>query len=284
MTSALQNTLGIYEKAFLSDMSWEARLEVAEDVGFDFIEMSIDESDQRLARLNWTQRQRDALNRAVAQSGISIPMMAISALRKYPMGSLNDSIRQRSLGIVRDSIRLADDIGAGVVQLAGYDVFYEDSSEQTRNRFLTGVEQSVRLAETTGVILSLEVMDIEYTSSVARLTEIVRSFDSPSLRVYADFGNICAWGGDLESDLEAGKGYLMGVHVKDSLPNTFRRVPFGEGIVDFVSGFRKLREMQYAGPFSIEMWCDEAANYREAMSRARQWVAKKMEEASRGRR
>ena len=279
MSLDLQNTLGIYEKAMLSDMSWEARLEVAEEVGYEFIEMSIDESDQRIERLSWTRRQRDAFNRAVAQSGICVPIMALTALRKFPLGSLDDAVRQRSLGLVRDSIRLAADIGVSVIQLAAYDVFYEDSSEETQRRFLDGATRSAELAEAAGVILSLEVMDIEYTNSVAKLTEIVRAVDSPRLRVYADFGNICAWGGDLESDLEAGKGCLMGVHVKDSLPNTFRRVPFGEGIVDFVAGFRKLKEMQYNGPFTIEMWCDEAASYRHAMACAREWVVKRMDQA-----
>ena len=276
MKPELQNTLGIYEKALLCDITWDAKLQAAQEAGYDFIELSIDESPQRMARLDWTQRQRDAFNRAVEQSEISIPMMALTSLRKFPLGSIDDSIRQRSLEIVADAVRFAADTGISVIQLAGYDVFYEDSSEKTRSRFLAGVEQSLTLAESVGVILSLEVMDIEYTSSVARLTEIVRSFDSPRLRVYADFGNICAWGGDLASDLEAGKGYLMGVHVKDSLPNTFRRVPFGEGIVDFQAGFRKLREMQYDGPFSIEMWCDESPNYRQTMTDAREWIVKQM--------
>jgi L-ribulose-5-phosphate 3-epimerase len=121
---------------------------------------------------------------------------------------------------------------------------------------------------------------IEKNTSVARVTQIVKQFESPNLRVYADFGNTCAWGHDLESDLQAGKGYLLGVHVKDSLPNTFRRVPFGEGVVDFTAGFARLRQMQYNGPFCIEMWCDEDVNFRETITRARDWVAKKMADSA----
>ena len=68
----------------------------------------------------------------------------------------------------------------------------------------------------------------------------------------------------------------MGVHVKDSLPNVFRRVPFGQGIVDFTTGFAKLREMQYDGPFSVEMWCDESPTYRQTMTEAREWISEKM--------
>ena len=47
--------LGIYEKALPVDVSWQERLTIAKDLGFDFVEMSIDESDARLARLDWQQ-------------------------------------------------------------------------------------------------------------------------------------------------------------------------------------------------------------------------------------
>jgi L-ribulose-5-phosphate 3-epimerase len=276
MNTNLQNKIGIYEKALLSDMSWEARLQIAQEAGYDFIELSIDQSDERMARLKWTQHKRDAFNRTVTCSGISVPMMALTSLRDFPLGSTNDAIRNKGLSLVRDSIRLASDLGIQVLQLAGYDVYDQQSTDNTRSRFLTGLEQSLPLAESADVILSLENMDIEYTSSIARVTEIVKKFQSPYLRVYADFGNTCAWGNDLEPDLQAGKGYLLGVHVKDSLPKTFRRVPFGEGVVDFIAGFTTLRQIQYNGSFCVEMWSDDTADFQEKITHARKWVAKKM--------
>ena len=47
-------TFGIYEKALPKGISWQERLELAASLGFDFVEMSIDETDERLARLQWT--------------------------------------------------------------------------------------------------------------------------------------------------------------------------------------------------------------------------------------
>lgn len=44
--------LGIYEKALPPGEDWLTRLQLAGELGFDFVEMSIDESDGRLAR--WT--------------------------------------------------------------------------------------------------------------------------------------------------------------------------------------------------------------------------------------
>ena len=48
----LKNPLGIYEKALPKDLNWTSRLALAQARGFDFLEISIDESDERLARLD----------------------------------------------------------------------------------------------------------------------------------------------------------------------------------------------------------------------------------------
>ncbi|MDI5424749.1 xylulose 5-phosphate 3-epimerase, partial [Salmonella enterica subsp. enterica serovar Kentucky] len=41
------------------------RLRLAKTLGFDFVEMSVDETDTRLARLDWSREQRLALVSAV---------------------------------------------------------------------------------------------------------------------------------------------------------------------------------------------------------------------------
>lgn len=50
--------LGIYEKALAKDLSWPERLVLAKSCGFDFVEMSVDETDERL--LAWSGRQPNA--------------------------------------------------------------------------------------------------------------------------------------------------------------------------------------------------------------------------------
>ena len=46
--------LGIYEKALPNDFTWLEKMQAAKQAGFDYIEISIDESDERLARLDWS--------------------------------------------------------------------------------------------------------------------------------------------------------------------------------------------------------------------------------------
>jgi len=39
--------LGLYEKATPQELGWEERLQVAAECGFDYMEISVDESDAR---------------------------------------------------------------------------------------------------------------------------------------------------------------------------------------------------------------------------------------------
>ena len=43
-------SLGLYEKSMPSELTWEEKLSVAKAAGYDFVEISIDESDEKLNR------------------------------------------------------------------------------------------------------------------------------------------------------------------------------------------------------------------------------------------
>ncbi|HCB7789905.1 TPA: L-ribulose-5-phosphate 3-epimerase [Escherichia coli] len=92
--------LGIYEKALAKDLSWPERLVLAKSCGFDFVEMSVDETDERLSRLDWSAAQRASLVTAMIETGVAIPSMCLSAHRRFPFGSRDDVVRQRAREIM----------------------------------------------------------------------------------------------------------------------------------------------------------------------------------------
>ena len=95
-----QHPLGIYEKALPKDLSWPERLVLAKSCGFDFVEMSVDETDERLSRLEWSTTQRASLVEAMLETGVAIPSMCLSAHRRFPFGSRDDTVRERARGIM----------------------------------------------------------------------------------------------------------------------------------------------------------------------------------------
>ena len=50
--------LGLYEKAMPTGLSFEEMLLNVKEAGFDFMEISIDETDARQARLDWSEEEK----------------------------------------------------------------------------------------------------------------------------------------------------------------------------------------------------------------------------------
>jgi L-ribulose-5-phosphate 3-epimerase len=276
------NPVGIYEKALPAALGWRERLRAAREAGYDFVEMSIDETPQRLARLDWPLAERLEIVRATREEGVPVPSICLSAHRKCPFGSADAALRAEADAVMRKAIDLACDLGVRVIQLAGYDVYYEPPSADSRARFVDGLQRAVERAAARQVMLAVEIMDTSFMNSIGKYLVLAQQVRSPWFRVYPDLGNLSAWGNDVPAELRAGIDHIVGVHVKESravapgFAGAFRDVPFGEGGVDFVGCFRTLRELGYAGPFLVEMWTEKAADPLAEIRRAREWVGERM--------
>ena len=106
-----QYTIGLYEKAMPSTLTWKEKLEAAKEAGYDFVEISIDETDEKLARLEWTKEERLELVRTMYETGMPIRSMCLSGHRKYPLGSNDPQVRARGMEIMEKALYLADDLG-----------------------------------------------------------------------------------------------------------------------------------------------------------------------------
>lgn len=278
----IKHHLGIYEKALPKDMDWTERLNLVKKLGFDFIEMSIDETDERLARLEWSKAERLALIQQVFEIGIPIQSICLSAHRRFPFGSSNKEVREKAYEIMEKAIDLSVDLGVRIIQLAGYDVYYEMSNEQTKQHFLEGIQWAVQLAAAKQVTLSMEIMDTKFMNSITKWKELEKQIKSPWFTVYPDIGNLSAWNRDVLGELSLGIDQISAIHLKDTYPvtktasGTFRNVPFGKGCVQFLDIFKCLATLNYRGAFLIEMWADSSENPIEQVAHAKNWIEDQM--------
>jgi hexulose-6-phosphate isomerase len=280
--------IGIYEKATPKHFTWLERLRFAKELGFDFVEMSVDESDARLARLEWTKEERLDIVKAIYETGVRIPSICFSGHRRYPMGSNDPEKEAKSLDMMKKCIELAQDLGVRTIQLAGYDVYYEEKSSQTRARFIKNLRKACDWAEEAQVILSIEIMDDPFVNSIEKYLAIEKEIDSPYLFVYPDTGNVSAWHNDLWSEFYNGHRSIAALHLKDTYPVTenskgqFRDVPFGQGCVNWEEMFEVIKRSNYKGPFLIEMWsenCETVDETRAAIQEAQAFLYPFIEKA-----
>ena len=252
-----QYAIGLYEKAIPKTMSWSEKLLCAKDCNYDFLEISIDETEDKLSRLNWTKEQRREILDLMRNLDLPIRSMCLSAHRKYPFGASEKAVRDRGLEIMEKAIAFADDLGIRIIQLAGYDVYYEEGNEKSRERFIENLEKATKMAATIGILMGFETMETEFMNTTEKAMQYVNLIGSPYLGVYPDSGNLTnaslLYNKSVAEDLETGRGHIVAMHLKETLPGVFREVPFLTGHVDFEGVIRKARDLGVRR-FVTEMW------------------------------
>lgn len=270
--------LGIYEKAMPPFLSWEDRLKAAKDSGYDFVEMSMDETPERLARLSMTGKEKLSLLGKMERTGIFLESMCLSGHRKFPLGSHDEETRRTAMEIMEKAVLLSRDLGIRTIQLAGYDVYYEDSTRETQIFFEENLKKCVELAEQYHVMLAFETMETPFLNTVTKCMKYVQSFKSPWLSVYPDSGNITNAAGaeirDILKDLEAGAGHLAAMHLKETIPGRFREIPYGAGHVPFREIIKKARELEVRR-FVAEFWYKGESDWKEKLAANRSFLIEK---------
>lgn len=271
--------LGLYEKALDPRLDWKARLETARLLGFDYVEISIDETDARLSRLYWDDGQIEDLRRTCYETGMPLRSMCLSAHRRFPFGSSDPQIREKAHEIMEKAIDFADRMGIRVIQLAGYDVYYEPSTPESVRLFREAMAWSAKKAAQKQVMLAMEIMDTPFMNSISKHMAYEAMLHSPWYKVYPDLGNLSAWPeNDAAFEIENGIGSIVAVHLKDTLAVTdtfggkFKCVPFGAGCVDFPARFAQLERLGYCGPYMVEMWYDEKTDSVAEVAKAKAWL------------
>jgi len=275
-----QYQLGLYEKAMPNQLSLDEKILEAGRADFDYLELSIDETDEKLARLKWSDEEINRLCNIQAETGISIKSICLSGHRRFPLGHPDHEVQQMSLGIMRDAIRLSSRLGVRFIQIAGYDTYYEPSTEQTKENFARNLARSVEMAAEEGVILAFETMETEFMNTVAKAMEWVNRLDSPYLQVYPDIGNITnsalLYGSDVLLDLGRGTGHIVAMHLKETVPGKFREIPFGAGHVNFEEAAKfaiKLGVRMFVGEF----WDMGEADWKEKLKASNKFLRQILE-------
>ena len=249
--------LGVYEKAMPNTLSFEKKLRYAKEIGYDYLEISIDETPEKLSRLDWDKKTRDELVSTMKKVGLPIRSLCLSGQRKYPMGSENEEIRKQSMEIIEKAIILADDLGVRIIQLAGYDVYYEKGNDTTRELFMQNLRKAVEIASKHGVILAFETMETSFMDTVKKAHEVVEKISSPFLQIYPDLGNIknssLIYNHDVIDDIKDGKNHIVAAHIKESIVGHYREIPFLTGHVNFKECLTQLWK-QGVRRYVTELW------------------------------
>ena len=265
--------LGLYEKA-MPDCSWPEKLQTAKDAGYDFVEMSIDATEKKISRVYSSQEVRRSLAALCRDMEMPVGTLNDSALTKYSLGNPDPQMRARGLEIAEESIYLAADLGARLVMIPGYDVYYEPHTEETEAMFAENVRHLALAAAAAGVQLGFETMENEFMNTVEKGMRYVSAVQSNYLQMYPDIGNMTnaavMYGTDPVEDLRLGRGHLAALHLKETAPGRFRELPYGTGHVNFEAAIDAAWELGVRR-FVTEFWHKEGG---ETPAYVRSWFSR----------
>lgn len=248
--------LGVYEKVLpLPGIEWERFFSVVNQAGFDFLELSIDPSPERLARLDWDRSTRQHVLAAARGQSVDLRVLTLSAHRDAPWGSADPQVRDRADALARHTINLAVDLDARCVQIAGYFAHDGLRHSDARELYIAGLSRAAQYAADRGIVLALENVDGQDVTSVRAALAVLEDVGREDLRLYVDVGNLVGNGLDVLGELRAGLPMAYCIQLKDARPGVFRRVPFGDGTVPFRQIFDLLVD-QPGTLMSVEMWND----------------------------
>ncbi|WP_315601562.1 L-ribulose-5-phosphate 3-epimerase [Treponema socranskii] len=266
--------IGLYEKAMPKDIGWKEKFQIAKSAGYDYIEISIDETDEKLARLDWSDAQiRDVVSVAYGES-MSFGSICLSGQRRYALGDKDET---KSLEILEKAIRFARIAGIPVIQMAGYDTYYAQSTEETEKRFRKNLALGTAVAAKEGIILAFETMETPFMDTMEKAMRRILPIASPYLGVYPDIGNLnnaaLLYKSDILADMEKGKGHIVAAHIKETMPGKYREVPFGTGVVDFERILKKLWQLGVRR-YVTELWYTGNDDWKQAVNGASSFARK----------
>ncbi len=271
--------IGLYEKAIPLQVPLTQKLTLCQQLGFDYLQLSIDENPHRLQRLAWDRSQRQQLVNFLFTHKIRIQSLCVSANRQYPLGSPTDSIRRQGRNILQKAIDLAADLGARNILISGYDVFQAPKTILTRENYLESLQICADYAAQQEVMLSIETMDDSFAKNISAIQKLISQIASPWLKIYLDLGNLTAWEeNNVGAEIERGIGQITEIHFKDARyvshdgQGQFRNVPYGQGDVDFDGCMKLLHRLNYQGPWVIERWAQVHEPYQEQIITAKNFL------------
>ncbi|KXB64210.1 MULTISPECIES: L-ribulose-5-phosphate 3-epimerase [Olsenella] len=275
--------LGLYEKATPQDLSWEERLQVTAEAGFDYMEISVDESDARQARLDWTAAERGAVVEAMRNTGVPLGSMCLSGHRKWPLGAKDPKKREYALVMMDKALDLACDLGLHIIQLAGYDAYYEEDAHADSERyFAENLAKATEMAASAGVVMGFETMETPFMDTVEKAMCYVDLVGSPFLGVYPDAGNLTnaslIYGKSVADDIATGAGHIFAAHMKATEAGKYRDMLFGQGTTDYEGALSQLVP-QGVRRYVCEMWYLGSDAWRDDVAHASEFVREKIDAA-----
>ncbi len=243
---------GINQWAFPPDWSVEQVLALAASIGFESVELCVDEAGA--LPLDAPEARLKEIRDFAAKQGLRLSSVGCGLGWKYPLSAAEPEARKQALAVVEQALRVTAGLGAdallvvpgAVTPTLAYDVALENALEAVR--------EAAVFAERHQVKIGIENVWNRFLLSPVEMRDFIDHCESPWVGAYFDVGNVLAFGYP-EQWIRILGDRICKIHLKDFRTATGSLdgfVMLMEGDVDWPRVMRSLRAIGYEGPLTAE--------------------------------
>ncbi len=235
-------------------------LDVAEDLGFDGVEIWGREphiSEQ------FDENRVKAVQRMIHERGLTVPILG-SYLRFGCTKTHAEGTAE-----LEDTLHTAHCLSTGIVRVWASDVPSAQASEAVWDATIQECQQACDQASKLGITLAVEMHDGTLADSGASARRLAELVGHDNLRLSYQIMPDAELQTPLEQ-LQSVMPYVVHMHAQNYARLTgadeARRVPLGDGAIDYQPLVRHLRKSSYAGCIALEFSWVEGEGKREALA------------------
>jgi L-ribulose-5-phosphate 3-epimerase len=243
---------GINIWSFKNDMTLKDCILTAKKTGFDGIELALGEEGE--VRLDSTNTELLEIKKFAKETAIELPSVATGLYWKYPLTSLNESVRQKAKDIVKRQLEIASIFNSDTILVlpglvgedfspGGKPVSYDKAYDFALEAF----SELKAEAEKAKISIGIENVWNKFLLSPLEMRDFIDKIDSQYVSSYFDVGNVLINGYPEQWIRILGKR-IKKLHFKDfkcSVGNISGFVDLLVGDVNYPEVVKALQEIDY---------------------------------------
>lgn len=246
----MSRTCGACTYSYLWGLSLEDTVHRLADIGFTYFELMA--TPPHCWPQDWSLASRATFRRLCGSRGVRVSSVNPTYL-DLNLASMNPGIRKETIRQLRETVRLAHDLEAGIVLVVAgrKHPLLAPKPSHLWQLVREGIEALLPECDRLGITLGLEngwtVFD-----RAEQLTRLCREISHPKLRVAYDVANAFMVESPLEG-LDLVSADLALLHLSDTNTASWGHDRIGAGGIDFAAVTEKVMQIGYAGPTILEI-------------------------------
>lgn len=225
-------------------------LESSKEIGYDGVELTPDEKVLKIDK-----KARSAIVEKASSLDLEIPSLCTGVSWRQNLASPDETLRKKSIKILKLSLQFAADIGASVLLVVPAVAVPEISYQKTWKLAKEGVLNVASAAKDLGVPIGIENVWNRFLYSPLEYRRFIEEINHPNVKAYFDVGNVQFLGFPQQwirhiAELIACV-HVKGFHTPAPFVPEFK--PLLQGSIPWPGVMKALREIGYHGFLNVEV-------------------------------